>query len=187
MADILIPLTGEIEMNWYSKDRRAVSPIIATILLVAISLVLIGVIFIWVQEIIDVPKEDAPDVNLAVSTETAGDEVYFRILITDISEEPSLNNIEYKVFDGGGNLLEEMTADSEVYGNLAHLETHDDQLLGVGFSDNDADGRLSTGDYFLVKKFFDKNYAQDIDISDGKMILIYGPNNAAMEEISFGF
>jgi len=174
-------------MNGFLQKNEGVSPIIATILLVAISLVLIGVIFIWVTQMIQVPKEAAPDMSIAISTDNDGESTIFKILIRDIDEEPTLNNIEYKVYDKGGNLIERMRVDSEVYGNLAHMATHEDELLGVGFSDNDADGRLSVGDYFLVKQYFSKKYSDKIDISDGMMTLVYTPSNTAMEDISFAF
>lgn len=174
-------------MGRLSRRNEGVSPIIATILLVAISLVLIGMIFIWVTQMIQVPKEAAPEMSIAISVENDEESTVFKILVRDIDEEPTLNNIEYKVYDKGGNLIERMRADSAVYGNLAHMATHEDELLGVGFSDNDADGRLSVGDYFLVQQYFSKKYSDRIDISEGIMTLIYSPTGTAMEDISFAF
>ena len=172
-------------MKRYSRDNSGVSPVIATILLVAITIVLVGILFIWVMAIVETPKEEAPNVNIALSTESDGEETYFKILITEIDDNPTLNNVKYRVYNNDGNSLEEGRADSEVYGNMAHMATYNDELLGVGFSDSNADGRLSVGDYFLVKQHFNKKYSSSIDVSGGGMSLIYTPNGDMLEDIKF--
>ena len=166
-------------------DRHAVSPVIATILLVAITIVLVGLLFIWVQGIMPESGKSAPDVSIALSTESDGEETYFKILITDIDSEPTLNNILYSIYDEKGDIIEEAKADSEAYGNLAHLAVRNDEKLGVGFADIDADGRLSVGDYFYVRQHFQKAYSNSIDISGGGMRLEFTPSNEQMTDIQF--
>ena len=170
-------------MKRFSQKRNAVSPVIATILLVAITVVLVGILFAWIIPLIDQPSKPTPDINIALSTEVDGEETYFKVLITEVNAEPTLNNIKYRVYDSGQRQIEEMRADSEVYGNLAHLAHYEDELLGVGFSDTDADGHLSVDDYFLIKQHFNKKYNPEIDISGGKMSLIYTPTGSMLEDI----
>jgi len=172
-------------MKRYSKDRNAVSPVIATILLVAITIVLVGLLFAWIIPMIDTPKESTPDVNIALSVESSDGEIFFKVLITEIDREPSLNHIKYNIYQEGGDQIEEMRADSEVYGNLAHMATHNDEPLGVVFSDSDGNGLLTVGDFFLVKQLFDKKYSDDIDISGGGMRIIYIPTGSELADVDF--
>ncbi len=167
------------------RERSGVSPVIATILLVAITIVLVGILFMWVTSIVPTTGKNAPDMNVALSTETDGEETYFKILVTDIDDEPTLNNIQYTVYGANGDEIETATADSEAYGNLAHLAVKNDELLGVGFADNDADGRLGVGDYFYVKQHFRKIWSDSIDISGGGMRLVFTPTNEQITDIQF--
>ncbi|MDP7265991.1 MAG: type IV pilin [Candidatus Thermoplasmatota archaeon] len=172
-------------MKRYSRDRNAVSPVIATILLVAITIILVGLLFAWIMPMIETPKESTPDINVALSVESDGEETYFKVLITEVDREPSLNHIKYKIYQESGDQIEEMRADSEVYGNLAHMQEHNGEPLGVGFSDSDSNGLLTVGDYFLVKQHFDKKYSDDIDISGGGMSIVYIPTGSLLEDIDF--
>ena len=170
-------------MKRFSRKHNAVSPVIATILLVAVTVVLVGILFAWIIPLIDSPSKPTPNINIAVSTEIDGDETYFKDLITEVNAEPTLNNIKYRIYDSGQKQIEEMRADSEVYGNLAHLAVYNDELLGVGFSDTDADGHLSVDDYFLIKQYFNKKWHPHIDIDGGKMSIIHTPTGATLENI----
>lgn len=172
-------------MKRYSRDRNAVSPVIATILLVAITIVLVGLLFAWILPMIETPKESTPNVNVALSIESDGEGTYYKVLITEIDREPSLDHIKYKIYREGGDQIEEMRADSAVYGNTAFMATHNDEVLGVGFSDTDGNSLLTVGDYFLVKQLFDKKYSDNIDISGGGMSIIYIPSGSIVADIDF--
>ena len=171
-------------MKRYSRDRNAVSPVIATILLVAITIVLVGLLFAWILPMIETPKESTPDINIALSVESNGEDTYFKVLITEVDREPSLDHIKYRIYREGGDQIEEMRAD-EVYGETNFMRTHNEEPLGVEFSDSDANGLLTVGDYFKVKQHFEKKYSDDIDISGGGMSIIYIPTGSLLVDIDF--
>ncbi len=171
-------------MKRYSRDRNAVSPVIATILLVAITIVLVGLLFAWILPMIETPKESTPDMNIALSVESDGEETFFKVLVTEIDREPSLNHIKYKVYQESGVQIEEMTAE-EVYSNDNFMATKNDEPLCVSFSDSDSNGLLTVGDYFLVKQLFDKKYSNDIDVSGGGISLIYIPSGSTLADVNF--
>jgi flagellin-like protein len=69
-------------MNKYSRlNDKAVSPVIAIILMVAITVVLASVLYVWVMNLADTDDtvERFPTINLSIIDDPAGDEIKIKM------------------------------------------------------------------------------------------------------------
>jgi flagellin-like protein len=67
-------------------DEQAVSPVIATILMVAITVVLSGVVYVWASDLADQPSKSVPRIAFKVEKTDAGTNGYWSIIVTSAKE-----------------------------------------------------------------------------------------------------
>ena len=103
-------------------DEQAVSPVIATILMVAITVVLSGVIYVWASSLADTSAKGVPRMTFTVNSEEAlgGDNPFHRIVVTGSQVELATQAIEVTIeyIDASGQLVNEKynLAETTVYG-----------------------------------------------------------------------
>ena len=122
------------------KDEQAVSPVIAVILMVAITVVLAAVLYVWAMSFIEGNPKKAPTGSLMASEDGSG---VWTVSIVKINPAPSINSVHWYLLDVQGNTAVDGVV-SDIYGFKAG------EGKGVIFVDNDFNGELSPGDKFEV-------------------------------------
>jgi len=132
----------------YGKDKDAVSPVIAIILMVAITIVLAGVLWLWVSGLVATGKDDP--LYKGFSTEWGGrtenKDYELHIKTVDTKNVLSVEDIRFTLY----------SPDRQDMSNGQHKATNvygkpiDDQTF-ISFRDGDHDGMLSIGDRFIIK------------------------------------
>ena len=151
------------------KNDEGVSPVIAVILMVAITVVLAAVLYVWAASFLE-QGESAPIATFFVSQDSAN---IYHVEVIKVSKQEDLLGFSYFLKDGSGSTFvggngfgevamqfqggEEMgidmtyNGDNEILQSRANeIKNDDGSLYPVHFSDNDRDGTLSTGDQFMV-------------------------------------
>ena len=151
------------------KNDEGVSPVIAVILMVAITVVLAAVLYVWAASFIE-QGESAPIATFFVSEDSAG---VYHVEVIKVSKQEDLLGFSFFLKDGSGSTYvggngfgevamqfqggEEMGIDMTYNGDdsalanrAGNVSDDDGSAFPVHFSDNDRDGRLSSGDQFLV-------------------------------------
>jgi len=125
------------------KNRSGVSPVIATILMVAITVVLAAVLYVMVMGF---GGSNAQTPTASLSKSTTGTAHQEKITIASVSEAQPYSNIKVSlVIDGAshvGNLTDgtaDITWSPSIPGNTT-----------VKYVDVGGDSKVSTGDYILV-------------------------------------
>jgi len=126
------------------KNEEAVSPVIAVILMVAITVVLAAVLYTWALSFIRSDKT-TPTVA-AVSQPFQNND--FAIHIDKVDPDAvSVISVNYYLLDDKGVAVPGVQGSvKEIYG----LRFNDDST-NVSFKDNDRDGKISAGDVFQIK------------------------------------
>ena len=76
-------------------DEQAVSPVIATILMVAITVVLSGVIYVWASSLADTSAKGVPRITFTLdSSQAAEDNGFHRITVTGSQVELATQAIQ---------------------------------------------------------------------------------------------
>ncbi len=158
---VLALLGGAVVANLYAssgdkkgrKDEDGVSPVIAIILMVAITIVLAGVLWLWVSGLVDTQKSnDIEYVDTAWESPTLQND--YQLIIENVKDkEFSVEDLEFSLMDG--NKVDKSMGQHKVtaiYGKSIDNETI------VSFHDGDHDGYLSTGDRFIIKSEDHVNY-----------------------------
>ncbi len=158
---VLALLGGAVVANLYAssgdkkgrKDEDGVSPVIAIILMVAITIVLAGVLWLWVSGLVDTQKSnDIEYVDTAWESPTLQND--YQLIIENVKDkEFSVEDLEFSLMDG--NKVDKSMGQHKVtaiYGKSIDNETI------VSFHDGDHDGYLSTGDRFIIKSEDHDNY-----------------------------
>ena len=92
------------ERRWRKKGKRGVSPIIATILLVAITVVLAAVLYILISGLTKGPSNTPIGADLAVSpAHESGNNYTFQIV--SASGGLALNNMQFQIQNAGGGVV----------------------------------------------------------------------------------
>ena len=151
------------------KNDEGVSPVIAVILMVAITVVLAAVLYVWAASFLE-QGESAPIATFFVSEDSAG---VYHVEVIKVSKQEDLLGFSFFLKDGSGSTYvggngfgevamqfqggEEMGIDMTYNGDDSALTSRADNVSNddgsqfpVHFSDNDRDGTLSSGDQFLV-------------------------------------
>ena len=156
-------------------DEEGVSPVIAVILMVAITVVLAAVLYVWAASFLE--QGEASPFGQFTSTKNSNGEYY--VTVITVSTNHDLEAFNYFLKDETGttnefgeiamqNLSGNPTGIDASYGFKcggddqpaceADLTTRSDAVAGdsgsnyaVAFYDNDRDGRLSSGDKFTVR------------------------------------
>ena len=156
------------------KNDEGVSPVIAVILMVAITVVLAAVLYVWAASFLE-QGESAPIATFTVETSSSG-EYYVKVI--KVSKQEDLAGFKYYLKDEtgstyvGGNGFGEIAmqmlwneehgidksysdtcddnCDSQLESRAANISADDGTYFPVHFNDNDRDGKLSAGDQFTV-------------------------------------
>ena len=156
-------------------DEEGVSPVIAVILMVAITVVLAAVLYVWAASFLE--QGDASPIGMFRSTVSSNGEYY--VTVVTVSANQDLEAFSYSLKDSTGttnefgeiamqNLSGNVVGIDASYGSKCggddepacetDLTTRSEAVDGdsgsnyaVAFYDNDRDGRLSSGDKFTVR------------------------------------
>jgi flagellin-like protein len=156
------------------KDDDGVSPVIAVILMVAITVVLAAVLYVWAASFLE-QGESAPIATFFVEESSSG---IYHVNVIKVSKQEDLAGFSYFLKDTtgsthvGGNGFGEIAmqivggqehgidtsysdscddnCDSQLESRTTNVSNDDGTDYPVHFSDNDRDGKLSAGDQFMV-------------------------------------
>ena len=153
------------------KNDEGVSPVIAVILMVAITVVLAAVLYVWAASFLE-QGESAPIATFWVEEDSNG---VYHVEVRKVTKQEDLEGFSFYLKDGSGSTYtghsnegfgeiamqfkdgEEMGIDTNYDGNddklrirADNVSADDGSVYPVHFSDNDRDGKLSAGDQFLV-------------------------------------
>lgn len=120
-------------------NEEAVSPVIAVILMVAITVVLAAVLYVWASSFLGVSKQ-TPQGALSASKV---DEQTWTIQIVKMNPTVSVNSVDYFLLNTQGNTESTGTV-ADIYGYYLG------NGKGIVFADNDFNGKLSPGDMFTL-------------------------------------
>ena len=136
------------------KDEEAVSPVIAVILMVAITVVLAAVLYTWALSFIRSDKQ-TPTVG-AIYTPFGNNDFGINIEKVD-PDAVSVISVNYILLDDASSAVPGVQGSvKDIYGL-----NFDDQYTNVSFQDNDRDGKISAGDVFQVKNAINGGQASD--------------------------
>lgn len=126
------------------QNEEAVSPVIAVILMVAITVVLAAVLYTWALSFIRNEKQ-TPTVGATYSPTGNQD---FAVNIEKVDPDPvSVVSVNYYLLDDRSQAVPGVQGSvKDIYGL-----NFDDKYTNVSFRDIDRDGKISGGDVFLVK------------------------------------
>ena len=170
-----------LEEMTLEDDEQAVSPVIATILMVAITVVLSGVIYVWASSLADTSAKGVPRMTFTVDSSQAAEGVdsFHRITVTgsqvELATQAIVVTFEYTDPADGETFKEVYNlADPTVYGfypgNSPSMVTFGDS---VGSEGGAVKSSLDTGDVIYVRSTNDNGDLLEnlyIDVS-------YVPNN----------
>ena len=115
------------------KDEQAVSPVIAVILMVAITVVLAAVLYVWASSFLGGTTKNAPTGSMIASEDGSG---VWTVQIVKINPQVSVNSVHWYLLDVQGNTKTDGLV-SDVYGYYSG------QGKAVVFIDNDFNGELA--------------------------------------------
>ena len=122
------------------NDEDAVSPVIAVILMVAITVVMAAVLYAWLGGIIGGSPKSPPNGSMMVSNDGTGD---WTVSIIKMNPTVSINSVHWYLLDiSAMTKIEGMVSD--VYG------FKEGEGKAVIFIDNDFDAKVSPGDKFVI-------------------------------------
>ena len=151
------------------KDDEGVSPVIAVILMVAITVVLAAVLYVWAASFLE-QGESAPIATFFVEESSSG---VYHVEVIKVSKQEDLAGFSYFLKDESGSTFvggngfgeiamqivggQEHGIDTSYTGDDTQLASRSDNVSAddgtdypVHFSDNDRDDKLSAGDQFMV-------------------------------------
>ena len=139
------------------NDEQAVSPVIAVILMVAITVVLAAVLYVWASSFLGGTTKNAPTGSMIASEDGSG---VWTVQIVKINPQVSVNSVHWYLLDVQGNTKTDDLV-SDIYG------TKQGHGHGVIFTDVDFNGKLSPGDKFEVFPSEANSDLEDIDDLSG--------------------
>ncbi len=123
------------------RDDEAVSPVIATVLLLAITVLLTSMVFVMMSSTLDSVEKADPKASVSVRALSNG---YHVISITSLDQSLDPSKVEWSIINQTGQSVKEYSGfanDPEVYGTVGS---------NVSFHDRDAGWSVTKGDYFVV-------------------------------------
>ncbi|MBL6882213.1 MAG: type IV pilin N-terminal domain-containing protein [Candidatus Poseidoniaceae archaeon] len=123
------------------SDEEAVSPVIATVLLLAITVMLSGMVFVLMQGALETGEKAPPQMTVSVRSLDNG---YHVIRITTLDQTLDPGRISFSLDEQNNANGTEFTGfvdDSDVYSVIGS---------NVSFHDRDASYSISAGDYFVI-------------------------------------
>jgi len=128
------------------KDEEGVSPVIATILMVAITVVLAAVLYVMV---LGIGGPGDTGVNIGMNKTSSGDGVFWILTVSSVSDTAPTTDFYVKIIN--------TTGDQVVYKQLSTY-TSGTAVAGVTWSNSASDATIDSGDYFkLVKATYPAN------------------------------
>ena len=152
------------------KNDEGVSPVIAVILMVAITVVLAAVLYVWAASFLE-QGESAPIATFFVQE---GSDGIYHVDVIKVSKQEDLAGFSFYLKDetgstyvGAGQGFGEIAmqivggeehgidtayngSDEQLSNRATNVSNDDGTEYPVHFNDNDRDGKLSAGDQFLV-------------------------------------
>ena len=123
------------------RDDEAVSPVIATVLLLAITVMLSSMVFVMMQGALTTVEKTAPQATVSVR---ALDNGFHVVRITSLDQSIDPARLQYTLQPADTNqslLIRGDVADADVYGVIG---------TNISFHDRDAGYSVTQGDYFVV-------------------------------------
>ena len=152
------------------KNDEGVSPVIAVILMVAITVVLAAVLYVWAASFLE-QGESAPIATFFVAEDSFG---IYHVDVIKVTKQEDLAGFSFYLKDTSGSTYvggtngfgevamqvvggEEHGIERSYSGDDTQLQNRADNITDddgsdypVHFNDNDSDGKLSAGDQFMV-------------------------------------
>ena len=170
-----------------SDDESAVSPVIATILMVAITVVLSGVVYVWAAQLADTDTKGVPRVTFDATNVDTGDTAtdHWKITIGQAQTVLATQAVEVQVTyaNAAGEIVTETTnlaSTDHVYG---FSPFNSDQLVTFGdvvtLNDDEVISSFSTGDDIYVKT----HTADGTPLVDATIRIVYNPPGEAQGSV----
>tara|TARA_B100000900_G_scaffold268307_1_gene229062 strand:+ start:42 stop:1487 length:1446 start_codon:yes stop_codon:yes gene_type:complete len=168
-----------VEETTISDDESAVSPVIATILMVAITVVLSGVVYVWAAQLADTDTKGVPRVTFDITNVDSGDTAtdHWKITVGQAQTVLATQAVEVSVTyaNAAGEIVTVTTnlaSTDHVYGFSPY---NSDQLVTFGdvvtIGDDEVISSFSTGDDVYVKT----HDADGTPLVDATIRIIYNP------------
>ena len=123
------------------RDDGAVSPVIGTVLLLAITVLLSSMVFVMMASSFDNVEKAEPRGTVSVRALSNG---YHVVTVTSLDQSLDPARVKWSVVNETGQSVAEHSgyiADSDVYGTVG---------ANLSFHDRDAGWSLTKGDYFVI-------------------------------------
>ena len=123
-----------------ANDDEGVSPVIATVLLMAITVLLASAVYLLVSDAVGAPEKGRPYAKVSAQSLDNGFQV---VRITDLSSELYTAQVSFSIQPPGANetAIFGKVNDADVYGAIGGTVT---------FHDRDASYTVNRGDYFII-------------------------------------
>ena len=128
-------------MATIDTNDEAVSPVIATVLLLAITVMLSGMVFVLMQGALNSTEKAPPQMTVSVRSLDNG---YHVVRITTLDQTLDPGRISFSLQEQGSTINASFTGyvnDAEVYSVIGS---------NISFHDRDASYSISAGDYFVI-------------------------------------
>jgi flagellin-like protein len=174
----------ELESLSLVDDEQAVSPVIATILMVAITVVLSGVVYVWASNLADQPSKSVPRIAFKVEKNSPGLNGYWSIIVTS-AKEPIATQATVVMLEwvnGSGSQLESFRLDNTegIYGfapiNSESFVTFSDSIECD--SPSECTSTYGDGDAIHIKMSDESGYLLDDGIRVTLKYVPIGAGNA---------
>jgi flagellin-like protein len=123
-----------------NNDEEAVSPVIAVILMVAITVVMAAVLYAWLGGIIGGSPKSPPTGSMMVSSDGASD---WTVTIIKMNPTVSVNSVHWFLLD-----MSDMTKIDGMVSDIYGFKGGEGEA--VIYVDNDFDAKVSPGDHFQI-------------------------------------
>ena len=123
------------------RDDEAVSPVIATVLLLSITVLLSSMVFVMMSSTLDTVEKADPKASVSVRALSNG---YHVVSITSLDQDLDPSKVEWSIINQTGQSTKEYVGfvdDSDVYGTVGS---------NISFHDRDAGWSVTKGDYFVI-------------------------------------
>jgi len=144
-----------MKRSW--KDRKGVSPVIATILMVAITVVLAAVLYVMVMGLGDISTTPNGQITKVEKTGTGG----YKLTLSTFSPSTKLTDIKVNV---NGTLF--TSSDGKTW------VPDKDDTYEITVTDQAGDGKVSQGDYITVKLADDAT----VKLEGATVAILHGPS-----------
>jgi len=144
-----------MKRSW--KDRKGVSPVIATILMVAITVVLAAVLYVMVMGLGDISTTPNGQITKVEKTGTGG----YKLTLSTFSPSTKLTDIKVNV---NGTLF--TSSDGKTW------VPDKDYTYKITVTDQAGDGKVSQGDYITVELA----YGATVKLEGATVAILHGPS-----------